>query len=103
MTTDIAIPLDGKLTLTADPHPYRVAKPHKPRKSRQVIPPEELQAQRREAVRNGAIYVKGKQGVTVFRGSASDSFSPFKVWDGHHEATPKPRPRKLVPGEGFAD
>ena len=23
MTTDIAIPLDGKLALNADPHPYR--------------------------------------------------------------------------------
>jgi hypothetical protein len=38
------------------------------RKSRPPLPsPEELEAQRQEAISNGAIYVKGKTGVTVFR------------------------------------
>jgi hypothetical protein len=38
------------------------------RSSRKPLPsPEELEAIRQEATSNGAIYVKGKTGVTVFR------------------------------------
>jgi hypothetical protein len=42
--------------------------PCTPRKSRMPLPsPEELEAQRQEAISNGAIYRKGNCGVTVFK------------------------------------
>jgi hypothetical protein len=98
--TDIAIPLDGKLTLTADPHPYRVPKPPpKPLAPRKAAL--EAQARRHRALMAEGNIVKVGMGATVFREGFSGSH--LKVWDGHHEATTKPRPKKLIPGEGFAD
>ena len=93
MTTDIAIPLDGKISLTADPHPYRVpksqAKPVAPRKAVLLA-----QAKRHRAlIAAGCVVKVGQLGTTVFRGSDGDSFASFKVWEGHDEATPKPRPK----------
>jgi hypothetical protein len=64
---DIAIPLDGKLTLTADPHPYRVQKPpQKPTAPRRAA----LQAQDarlRQLTAQGCIAIRGKTGVTVWK------------------------------------
>jgi hypothetical protein len=67
------------------------------RKSRELLPPDELQAQRREAVRAGCVYLKGKDGVTVFRPFGL----PLSSWDGHKRASTAKR--KLIPGIGFAD
>jgi hypothetical protein len=41
--------------------------------------PEQLQAMRREAVREGATYVRGSNGVTVLNLRAPD----YRVWDGN--------------------
>jgi hypothetical protein len=81
MSHDIALPIDGKLTLTAEPHAYKVpkptAKPLAPRKAAL-----EAQAERHRALLAEGYVVRVGMGTTVFRGSSDDSFSPFKVWDG---------------------
>jgi hypothetical protein len=99
MTSDITPDLDGKITLATAPHPYRVPKP--PPKLRGRKAALLAQAKRHCALIAEGNIVKVGMGATVFREGFSGS--SFKVWDGHHEAIPKPRPRKLVPGKGFAD
>jgi hypothetical protein len=110
MSTDIAIPIDGRISLDAEPHAYRVQKPAPALANGSQVPAtlrkaaREAQAKRHRALlAEGHIVKVGQLGTTVFRGSGSDNFTPFKVWDGFHEATPKPTKRKLIPGEGFAD
>jgi hypothetical protein len=81
------------------------------RKSRPPLPsPEELQAQRQEAVRDGAVYVNGACGVTVFNwgNDGPDGYQHLKdtmeemaeTWQATQPV--KPRRRKLIPGVGFA-
>jgi hypothetical protein len=80
MTSDIAIPLDGKLTLTADPHPYRVPKPPpKPPAPRKTAL--EAQARRHRALLADGLIVKVGLGTTVFREGFGGS--SYKFWDGH--------------------
>jgi hypothetical protein len=68
MSLDHTIPLDGKLVLNPEPHPYRVAKPAPkpapaPRKAAV-----EAQAERLRALNaQGHIAVVGKTGTTVFK------------------------------------
>jgi hypothetical protein len=67
MTTDITLPLDGKLTLTAEPHAYKVPKPPaKPRAPRTTAAKEAQDARLRQLTAQGCIAIRGKQGVTVF-------------------------------------
>jgi hypothetical protein len=66
MTTDIAIPLDGKLTLTADAHQYRVPKPApKPLPRKEAIAAQD--ARLRQLTAQGCIAIRGKTGATVFK------------------------------------
>jgi hypothetical protein len=83
MSTDIAIPLDGKIALDAEPHRYRVPKPPaKPVAPRKAIA--EAKAKRHRALlAEGCVVKVGALGTTVFRGAGSGNFSSFKVWDGH--------------------
>jgi hypothetical protein len=67
MSTDITIPLDGKISLTSEPHPYRIARaaPKPVTRRRANI---EAQAERLKALEARGHVVKiGKTGVTVFR------------------------------------
>jgi hypothetical protein len=65
MSHDIAIPLDGKLSLTAEPHAYKVpkptAKPLAPRKAAL-----EAQAERHRALLAEGYVVRVGMGSTVF-------------------------------------
>jgi hypothetical protein len=45
-----------------------------------LLSPEELEAYRREAIREGCLYVKGRCGSTVFNFGFAGQ--PFKSWDG---------------------
>jgi hypothetical protein len=67
------------------------------RKSRELLTPDELEAQRQQARRDGCLYLKGAQGVSVFRPFGL----PLSSWDGHKRASTAKR--KLIPGKGFAD
>jgi hypothetical protein len=66
MSHDITLPIDGKLTLTAEPHAYKVpkppAKPLPPRKAAL----EAQDARLRQLNAQGGIAIRGKTGVTVF-------------------------------------
>jgi hypothetical protein len=84
------------------------------RKSRPPLPSlEELNAQRKEAVRNGATYRKGNCGMTVFslghledyRGPSSDIETESEEWTASLVAAESAmaKKRKLIPGVGFAD
>jgi hypothetical protein len=65
MSHDITIPLDGKISLTSEPHPYRVPKP-KPVSARTQN--REAQAERRrELEAQGHIVKVGGTGATVFK------------------------------------
>jgi hypothetical protein len=83
MSTDIAIPIDGKIALDAEPHRYRVQKP--PAKAlapRKAV--KDAQALRHRALlAEGCVVKVGALGTTVFRGAGSGNFSSFKVWDGY--------------------
>jgi hypothetical protein len=88
MTTDIAIPLDGKIALDAEPHAYRVPRVRKLNDSvrnpntRAAV--KDAQAIRHRALlAEGCVVKVGALGTTVFRGAGSNNFTPFKVWDGH--------------------
>jgi hypothetical protein len=67
MSTDVTIPLDGKLALTSEPHPYRVEKPTQRAVSR-CTAAKQAQAERVRALNaQGHIAVVGRTGVSVFR------------------------------------
>jgi hypothetical protein len=66
MTTDIAIPLDGKLALTAEPHAYKVPKPPaKPAPRKEAFAAQD--ARLRQLNAQGCIAIRGKTGATVFK------------------------------------
>jgi hypothetical protein len=83
MSTDIAIPIDGKIALDAEPHAYRVQKPpaNAPVPRKAIA---EAKAKRHRALlAQGCVVKVGALGTTVFRGAGGDNFSSFKVWDGY--------------------
>jgi hypothetical protein len=47
--------------------------------------PEVLAAQRREAIRDGAVYVTGKQGTTVFKPNLV--CQAYRPWDGMYKTS----------------
>ena len=55
---------------------------YSPRKTRPPLPsPQELKAQREDAIVSGCVYRRGPNGTTVFNfGFAGE---PFKRWDGY--------------------
>jgi hypothetical protein len=67
MSHDITLPIDGRLALTSEPHPYRVEKPAQRAVSR-CTAAKQAQAERlRTLTAQGHIAVVGKTGVSVFR------------------------------------
>jgi hypothetical protein len=83
MTHDITLPIDGKLSLTADDHQYRVPKvqpkPLAPRAPRTTAA-KDAQAERHRALVADGCFVKVGLGSTVFRFSGNGC---IKSWDGH--------------------
>jgi hypothetical protein len=66
MTADIAIPLDGKLTLTAEPHAYKVPKPPAKPRAPRTTAAKEAQAERHRALLAEGYVVRVGMGSTVF-------------------------------------
>jgi hypothetical protein len=66
MTSDFTFPIDGKISLTSEPHPYRVPKPAaKPRTPRKAVLAQQERVRQLNA--QGHIAVVGRTGVSVFR------------------------------------
>ena len=93
MSTDITIPLDGKISLASEPHPYRVEKPTQKAVSRPTPGKRAQQERLRTLNARGHIAVVGKTGATVFWGTAPRPF----VFATGYSSPPPPEPPILRP------